>query len=63
MKANLNTRELSTFARDCKKPKSCEKIVTGCSVTRVTDAMRPVQLTNRFQPLLQMPSTDDACIH
>ena len=59
-KSQKTTRELLTLASDCKKPKNCKKIETGGSVTGVPDAMRPVQLTNRFQPQLQMPSTDDA---
>ena len=32
-------------------------------MTGVTDTMRPVQLTNEFQPLQQMPSINDDCIH
>ena len=30
----------------------------NCSVTEATDIMKPLQLTNRFQPLLQIPMAD-----
>ena len=41
--------------------KNYPKTVIGGSVTGVAKAMSPVQLTNRFQPLLLMNSADDVC--
>ena len=41
--------------------KNYPKTVTGGSVTGAAEAMSPVQLTNRFQPLLLMNSADDVC--
>ena len=41
--------------------KNYPKTMTGGGVTGVAEAMRPVQLTNRFQPLLLMNSADDVC--
>ena len=41
--------------------KNHPKTMTIGSVTGVAEAMRPVQLTNRFQPLLLMNSADDVC--
>ena len=41
--------------------KSYPKTVTGGSVTGAAEAMSPVQLTNRFQPLLLINGADDGC--
>ena len=41
--------------------KNYPKTVTGGSVTGAAEAMSPVQLTNRFQPLLLINSADDVC--
>ena len=51
-------RQLSV--KDCKNYKNCQKIGNTGSVTEATETMKPLQLTNRFQPLLQIP-TDDVC--
>ena len=41
--------------------KSYPKTVTGGSVTGAAEAMSPVQLTDRFQPLLLTNGADDGC--
>ena len=41
--------------------KNYPKTVTGGSVIGAAEAMSPVQLTNRFQPLLLINSADDVC--
>ena len=55
---NLHKRQV--LVKDCKNYKNCQKFGNNGSVTEATETMKPWQLTNRFQPLLQI-STDDVC--
>ena len=48
------------LVKDCKNHKNSKTIGNNGSVTEATETMKPLQLTNRFQPLLQIP-TDDVC--
>ena len=43
------------LVKDCKNYKNCQKIGNTGSVKEATETMKPLQLTNRFQPL------DDVC--
>ena len=45
-----------------KNNEHCHKLGNRGSVNRPIDTMRPLQLTNRFQPLLQIPMYDDVCV-
>ena len=45
---------------NCQNYKNYQEIGKNGSVAGATETMNPLQLTNRFQPLLQI-STDDAC--
>ena len=60
-KQSQTTHEGSVSVKRYGNYKYYPKTVTGGSVTGVAEAMRPVQLTNRFQPLLLMNSADDVC--
>ena len=55
-----NSYKRQVLVKDCKNYKNCQKIGNNGSVTEATEAMKPLQLTNRFQPLLQIPM-DDVC--
>ena len=55
---NVYKRQVSVT--DCKNYKNCQNIANDDSVTEATETMKPLHLTNRFQPLLQIPM-DDAC--
>ena len=47
--------------KDGKINEHCHKLGNKGSVNGAIDTMRPLQLTNRFQPLLQIP-IDDVCV-
>ena len=49
------------LVKDGKNNENCHKIGNRGSVTEATETMKPLQLTNRFQPLLQIPM-DDVCV-
>ena len=55
-----NSHKRQVLVKDCKNYKSCQKIGNNGSVTEATETMKPLQLTDRFQPLLQI-SMDDVC--
>ena len=55
----LHNRQV--LLKDGKNNENCQKIGNKGSVTEATDTTRPLQLTNRFQPLLQIPM-DDVCV-
>ena len=55
---NAHKRQMSVT--DCKNYKNCQNVGNDDSVTEATETMKPLHLTNRFQPLLQIPM-DDAC--
>ena len=45
-----------------KNNEHCHKLGNRGSVNGPTDTMRPLQLTNRFKPLFQIPMYDDVCV-
>ena len=49
------------LVKNGKNNENCHKIGNKGSVTEATETMKPLQLTNRFQPLLQI-HMDDVCI-
>ena len=45
-----------------KKNENCQQIGNKGTVTEAIETRKPLQLTNRFQPLLQIPMYDDVCV-
>ena len=50
------------LVKNGKNNENCQKIGNKGSVTEATETIKPLQLTNRFQPLLQIPMYDDVCV-
>ena len=50
------------LVKNGKKNENCQKNGNNGSVTEAIQTINPLQLTNRFQPLLQIPMYDDASV-
>ena len=57
---NAYKRQVSVA--DCKNYKNCQNIGSYDGVTEATETMKPLHLTNRFQPLLHIPMDDVDCV-
>ena len=57
-----NSLRNQMLVKNGKKNENCQKIGNKGSVTEAIETIKPLQLTNRFQPLLQIPMHDDVCV-
>ena len=57
-----NSLRNQMLPKNGKKNENCQQIGNKGSVTEAIETRKPLQLTNRFQPLLQIPMYDDVCV-